>query len=358
MRVAYELTALNLDRGGTSRAIEHTLPILKADPRVEIVEVAHHRRGGRLLGGLARELVYFPHTLPKQVARENVSVLHCPSQLAPPSCPVPVIVTIHDAIGWEHPEWLTRSNVAQLTRRLPLAIAAGAEIITSSDYSRRKLIEALAVDPTRIHTVPLGVDKRFTSVASQKDSEFLDELEVRSPYLFSVGTLQPRKNFGAVLEAFELLAEQHADLQLVVAGARGWRDEDLMMRLASSGVANRVRVLGRVSDLQLAALYRRAEVFVFASRYEGFGFPPLEAMASGTPVASTTATSLAEILGDAAVELDPDSSEQIAESVDRLLTSDDLCREHVDMGIENASRFTWRSTADRIVEIYEIVASR
>lgn len=353
MRVAYELTALELDRGGTARAIEQTLPLLEADPRVEIERIAHAGNGGRIRRGIAREWIYFPRTLPRRVAKLGVDLLHCPSTLAPPRSPVPLVVTIHDAIGWDHPEWLTRANVAQLTHRLPRAVADGAVVITSSDYSRERLIECLDLDPERIHVVPLGVDPRFTADASEQDDQLVDALGVRKPYLLAVGTLQPRKNLEAALAAFELLAPTYPDLQLAIAGARGWRDDELIARISSSPVADRVHALGRVEEPELIALYRRAEAFVFPSRYEGFGFPPLEAMACGTPVVSTTLTCLAEAIGDAAIPIDPDSPQQIAEAVDSLLNSAELRDEYRRRGFSQAAKFSWEKTVDQTISVYE-----
>lgn len=352
IRVAYELTALGLDHGGTARAIEQTLPLLENDPRIEIVRLSHSRRSGRLLRGLDRELRYFPAQLPKRVEQLGVDVLHCPSPLAPPRSAVPTLVTVHDAIAWDHPEWLTRANVAQVTRRLPKAVASGADVITSSEYSRGRLAECLDLDTSRIHVVPLGVDRRFRSGDAGTGSERLGALGITEPFLFTVGTLQPRKNLETALAAFEMLAGDHDQLHFVIAGARGWRDDQLFARIERSPYASRVQALGRVSEDELIALYRGAKVFVYPSRYEGFGFPPLEAMACGTPVASTTVTSLAEAVGDAAAELDPDSAEQMAAVIDSLLRSESLRADHSRRGIDQARKFNWAGTAEQTAELY------
>jgi glycosyltransferase involved in cell wall biosynthesis len=357
MRVAMELTALQLDRAGTARAIEQLLPKLEADPRVEIVPLSHRGRvaktaAGTILRGLARELWYLPHALPRAVERANVDLLHCPSQLAPPRSSVPMVVTLHDAIGWDHPEWLTRANVLQLQKRLPLAIKAGAHVITSSQYSRERIAERLSIDPSRITVVAPGIDARFTPGVTAEDSELLARLGVSERFVLTVGTLQPRKNVEAAISAFERIATGHRDWQLVVAGARGWHDDELQQRLRESAASDRILALGRVTDQQLIALYRAADCFVFPSRYEGFGFPPLEAMACGTPVISSARTSLDEIIGDAAIAIDPDDPEQIAAHLAEVLDTPGLADRLRSRGIEHAAAFTWEASASRTVDVY------
>ena len=350
MRVALELTALQLDRGGTARAIEQLLPRLKSDPRVDLIELQHPgsvptSKLGVIRRGLARELIYMPRALPRDVARSGAELLHCPSSLTPPHSPVPMVVTLHDAIGWEHPEWLTRANVLQLTKRLPRAIENGAHVITSSEYSRGRLAEALAIDPARITTVPLGLDERFTPGPGPADAD--------RPYVLTVGTLQPRKNLEAAIAAFESLPQDDHDL--VIVGARGWHDDELLARVGSSPASARIKLLGRVDDDELIALYRGAECLLFPSKYEGFGFPPLESMACGTPVLSSDRTSLAEAIGDAAVVLDPDDVDQIAGELARVLGDaalrDDLRRR----GHEQAAKFTWERCTDQTIAVYERV---
>ncbi|MBJ7353317.1 MAG: glycosyltransferase family 4 protein [Thermoleophilaceae bacterium] len=362
MRVAIELTALQLDRGGTARAIEQLLPRLEAEPGVELVRLEHEGRVptsslGVIARGLARELWYLPRVLPQRVAASGAEILHCPSQLVPPSCVVPMVVTLHDAIGWEHPEWLTRANVAQLHKRLPRAIASGAHVITSSEYSRGRLIAALDLDPARITTVPLGLDSRFTPEAAAADADAIAALGVGEPYVLTVGTLQPRKNLAAAIEAFELLGSARAE-HLVIVGARGWHDDELIQRIERSTASGRIHLLGRVTDDELIALYRGAECLVFPSRYEGFGFPPLEAMACGTPVISTDNTSLAEAIGDAAEVIDPDDPEQIAETLARVLGSPELRGEMIERGLAHAATFTWQACADATVAVYRALLAK
>lgn len=357
MRVAIELTALELDRGGTARAIVQTLERLRIDPRVELVEFApsgEPRPGqiGTVLRGLWRELHYLPRELPRRVSASGADLLHCPSSLVPLHIDIPLVVTLHDVIGWDHPEWLTRANVLQLRHVLPRALRRGATVITSSRYSRDRIVEVLNVRPERIHVVPLGIDERFTPNSAMDDQKRRAGLGIDRPYLVTVGTLQPRKNLATAIEAFERLSCSE-DLQLVIVGARGWRDDALFERIRRSSKAASILMVGHVSDDELVAVYRGAECFVFPSRYEGFGFPPLEAMASGVPVLSTTNTSLAEAVGDAGIEIHPDDPVGIAEQLQRVLESAELAAELRERGLAHAAQFNWARTVDLMIAAYE-----
>ncbi|MGB0871972.1 MAG: glycosyltransferase family 4 protein [Solirubrobacterales bacterium] len=361
LRVAIELTALELDRGGTARAIDQLLPLLEADPRVDIVEFRHggsvpKSALGRLWRGLARELHFLPRELPRRVTKAGVDLLHCPSSLVPGELDIPAVITLYDVLAWDHPEWLYRANVAQIKMRMPKAIARGVHVITSSHYSKRRIIEVFDIPEDRVSVTVLGLDQRFSSEPGADDSATRSRLGIERPYLLTVGTLQPRKNVEAAIAGFELIADEHPDLDLVLVGARGWDDSALIGRIEASPVSDRVRILGRVSDDELLALYRGAECFVFPSRYEGFGFPPLEAMACGVPVVSSGATSLAEIVEGVGVVIDPEVPQEIADAVEAILGDPALRERMVSAGIEHAAQFTWARCADETIAVYEEVA--
>lgn len=361
VRVAIELTALELDKGGTARAAESLVELLDGDPRVELSLVRHKGREprspvGRITRGLEREFVYLPFTLPRWITRNSPDLLHCPAPLAPARSSCPVVVTVHDVIPWDHPEWMTRRIVKYQRVFLPKLMANSAHIITSSDYSRRRMLELFDVAPERLTTVPLPVDPKFYE--GQVDRARLEGAGVEGPYVLSVGTLQPRKNIEGAIAGYELMRDAGgAQVKLVIVGARGWRDDELMRRVSSSVYAGDIVVAGRVDDATLVDLYRAAECLVFPSRYEGFGYPPLEAMACGTPVVSTDNTSIAEAIGDAAEVIDPDDPGSIAEAIDRVLTDPDRARRLREAGRVQAARFTNQRFLDATVAVYERVLS-
>jgi glycosyltransferase involved in cell wall biosynthesis len=348
MRVALERTALELDTTGTARAIGALQAALDRRTDVSVVPVAQPRwlGRGRIGRGLARELAWLPFALGRSVRGLAVDLLHCPAAVAPPRDPgLPFVVTVYDALAVRHPEWFTRSNVAAVRWLLPRALRNAALVVTATEFGRADVVEAFGVEAERVRAIPLGVDARFSPGEGPRRAR---------PYLLTVGTLQPRKNIGALLRAFEALVARGLEHDLVVAGARGWGDEPLAAAVRASPAADRIELTGRVDDEQLVGLYRGAAAFVFPSRYEGFGLPPLEAMACGTPVVCSDRTSLPEVTGGAALLVDPDDPEALAAAIDQAL--DPECAAGLrERGLAQAARFTWEACAEAHVTAYRWV---
>ena len=335
MRVAYELTGLELDAGGSARAARELRAALEARSDLEIVAVAQPGvRRNRLVRGLARELTWFPVRLPRHVASLGAHVLHCPMPLAPPRRhATPTVVAVGDALPWEHPEWFTRANTLHARTVLTRALRRATAVVVPSQHTRERLRHATGVDAV---VTPWGIGEQFTpGEGATRD------------FLLAVGTLQPRKNLEAAIAAFERL--ERDDLRLVVAGGRGWGDEAVVARARSSPAAARIQLAGRVSDSELIELYRNTACLVFPSRGEGFGFPPLEAMACGTPVVAARSGSLPELLGDAAPLVDPDDVDGLADAVERVLADPELWRGR---GLARAAGFSWPRCAEETVAVY------
>jgi len=170
-------------------------------------------------------------------------------------------------------------------------------------------------------------------------------------FLLAVGTVQPRKNYIRLVEAFRQL--DRANLTLVIAGGRGWLDDPLYERIAALGLENRVRMLGFVPDKDLPALYSAARVFAFPSLYEGFGLPILEAMACGTPVVTSRASSMPEVAGDAALLVDPLDTDALAEALASALDDELLRSSLIEKGLERATVFTWEAAAHKLVDRFQ-----
>ncbi len=354
VRVGLELTVLELDAGGTARAARGLADALVAREDVEVVALG---QGGRVRGGIARGLVrelgWLPFGLPARATRAGLDVLHCPG----PNVPlrpgrVPLVVTVHDDVAWAHPEWMGRANVLQHRLVLERALPRAAAVITPSIFARDAALSRLELDPARVHVVPWGVDARFSPGSETPDRPGDGGL----PYLLAVGTLQPRKNLEAALAAFERAVDAGLEHRLVVVGARGWRDAALVERVKGSRHTQRIRLAGFVADDELAALYRGADALLFPSRYEGFGLPALEAMASGTPVIAARAGALPEVVGDAGLLVDPDDPDALAAAVVELLADADRRAELGAAGLRRAERFTWAACAERTVAIYRAAA--
>lgn len=354
LRVAFDTTGLELDAGGSARAIATLRAQLERRDDVELLQMAHRGQPGsglrRVLRGLHRELVYMPIQLPRRAAAAGADLLHCPVGVASTRSRVPLVVTVNDVMALEHPDWFTRANALQQRLVLPRAVAAAANVIVPSHYTRERLLAKSRIDPWRVDVVPYGVGPPFAP--GRADPAALERLGVKSPYVLTVGTLQPRKNIPAALTAFERATAEGSPHTLVVAGARGWRDDAVAGMLRKP----RIHLLGAVEDEQLVELYRGADCLVFPSLYEGFGFPVLEAMACGTPVVCSDRTSLPEVADDAAVLVDPDDGAAFAAALTEVLSSPARRSELAESGLARAREFSWSRCADLTAAVYRRAA--
>lgn len=331
LRVGFDRTGIALDQGGGARIAEGMRAAV--DQGADVVDLAAPTPGGRVLNGLVREGWW--NTVGASIAARRCDVLHCPLPVAPVFGQVPVVVTIHDALALLHPEWFTRANAVHARTWLKRAAGRAAFVHTSSENSRSDLSMLLGVDPERIVVIAPGVDARFTPGAAP----------ARDPYVLTVGTLQPRKNVEVAIAAAEELGRR-----LVIAGGRGWRDETLVERVRRSRA--HVELAGRVSDDELVGLYRGADAFVFPSLGEGFGLPPLEAMACGTPVLCSDATSLPEVVGDAAILFDPEDPRELARALGAILADPAQRAWLVQAGLRRAAEFSWARCGEQLLALY------
>ena len=255
------------------------------------------------------------------------------------------VCTIHDIIPIDRPEWFTPRFSAWYGWLLPRLIHRVQHIIAVSEFTRRRLIERFGVEPGKVTVIWNGVDAQFTPQPAQAIEEMRHALGIGSSrYLLSTGSLDPRKNLARLLEAWRrILPQLPEDLELVLIGRE---ESSLVFSAANTGdIPPRVRFIGYVKQEQLPALYSGALALVYPSLYEGFGLPPLEAMACGTPVVTSATTSLPEVVGDAAVMVDPANAESIAEGVRRIVECADLRSQLREAGLAHAREITWDRSA-------------
>jgi alpha-1,3-rhamnosyl/mannosyltransferase len=271
---------------------------------------------------------------------------------------VPVVVTVHDLSWIRYPETHPIDRVRWLNRALPTALARAHTVLVDSDFVRSEVISTFAVPAERVRTVYLGVSDEFRPRPAREATATLGRLGLEyGRYVLTVGTIEPRKNLSHVLEAFsQLPAALRERYPLVVAGARGWHERAIVSRLRRLANGRQIRFLGHIASGDLPDLYAGAAVFVFASLYEGFGLPPLEAMASGVPVIVSNRASLPEVVGDAGYTVDVEHSEPLASRIAGLL--DDSCTRAklAQRGIERAERFSWHACAAATLNVYRAVA--
>ncbi len=281
-------------------------------------------------------------------------VFHFPNFVIPPLRRGKAVVTIHDLAFRRHPETVEDRNRQYLEAHIPRTVERADAVIAVSAFSADEIAALLHVPPDRITAVHHGIAGTFKPVPQDAARPILESLGLDRPYLLCVGTIEPRKNIPFLIDVFERLT--HFDGLLVLAGGEGWKTAPILERIARSSRAADIRRIRYVDDTHLPALYSGAELLVQPSRYEGFGFPPLEAMACGTPVLSSAGGSLAEVLGDAAEVLDTFDLDRWLDSATRLLT-DSTWREALSArGRRHAAGFTWQRTAAETAAVYRKVA--
>jgi glycosyltransferase involved in cell wall biosynthesis len=293
------------------------------------------------------------------VRRHPPDVLFVPAHVMPLACPVPSVVTVHDLGYLLYPEAhrpFDRWYLGWTTRRHARLAAC---VIADSEATRADLIRHYQTDPERIVTVYPGRDESLTRVdAPEAISAAKTRYAIDGDYLLYLGTLQPRKNLVRLVEAFAHLQPLTPGLHLVLAGKKGWLYDDLFARAEALGLRDCVLFIGYLADDDKAPLLSGARALVYPSLYEGFGFPVLEAMACGTPVLTSNVSSLPEVVGDAALLVDPLDVDVIAEGMSRLITDDELRVTLVEKGYAQVRKFSWAHAAREVLQVLEAVASR
>jgi len=269
----------------------------------------------------------------------------------------PLVVTVHDLSFLRYPESHPPERIAWLSEGLPDTLRWAGRIIVDSRFIKDELISLLDVRKESITVVYLGVSQDYRPLDNKVLAPKLRELDLEPKgYILSVGTLEPRKNIISLLQAYELLPDSlKARWPLVVVGMRGWKDQAISKHLDSLVSSGRIRVLGYVSIDKLPFIYAGAALFVYPSLYEGFGLPPLEAMASGVPVIASNRASLPEILGNAGVLIDSEDIESLAGVIESLLDDRGKREQMGRMGLEQAEGFTWEACAENTFRVYEDV---
>ena len=280
-------------------------------------------------------------------------VYHFPNFVVPPLRRGKAVVSIHDMSFLRHPEFAEARNQRYLASVIGHSARRADAIITLSRFSAREIQELLGVPADRIFPIPLGAALESPTPDAAAVQAMRARLGLDRPYLLTVSTLEPRKNIPLLVDVFERTA---FDGDLVIAGMRGWKYEPILARIAASPRRDRIRLPGYVPPADLPALYAGAQAFVFPSFYEGFGMPPLEAMLNGVPVVASTGGSLPEVLGDAAVLVEPNDCDAWVARLDAVLHDANLRRRLVAGGRLHAARFTWDETARQTWAVYQKVA--
>jgi glycosyltransferase involved in cell wall biosynthesis len=300
-------------------------------------------------------------SVPLDLRRHKVDLFHEPHYVLPPLVPCRSVVTIHDCIHLRFPQYLPNKLAYAYARTfLWTATHQADRIITVSEASKRDILQYFRIPPEKIEVIYNGIGERFWNAPAEEDIERVRQrYQLTDPFILYAGNIRPHKNLERLIDAFHLLRREGFDaVKLLIIGDEISKYATLRRTVHRHKLHKHVRFLGFVPDQTLAALYRLAAVFVFPSLYEGFGLPPLEAMASGTPVVTSNVSSLPEVVGDAALLVDPYDTEAIAGAVRMVLTDAALRDDLRARGLARAREFSWSRAVERVRQIYAEVGAR
>jgi glycosyltransferase involved in cell wall biosynthesis len=277
-------------------------------------------------------------------------IFHSADQFLPPLRHANSIATVHDLASLRFPAFFDQ-NVLRMNAFLEEHIRRADAIIVPSAHTQQDLVALMSVPTERIHIVRPPVCPTFSATPTANDAAVVKKFSLETPFILFVGTLEPRKNVGAVIEAFSRLA-RGTRCELLIVGKKGWMYEPIFRAIENSPVNNRLRYLDFVSDDELAVLYRKAMMFVYPSFYEGHGSPVVEAMASGIPIITSANSSLREIADGVALLIDPSKPDEIAEAMHMLLDDEVRRVEMRQRGLHVVEQFTANAAARNVLSIY------
>lgn len=298
-------------------------------------------------------------SIPARLAQERVDLFHSPHYVLPPLVPCKSVVTIHDCIHLMFPQYLpSRLAYGYAKTFMWWAAHRSARVLTVSDASKRDILRYFDIPADKVTVIHNGLDGRMGVPPPEADVHRVRErFQLQEQFILYAGNVKPHKNVERLIDAFHLLHSNGFEhLKLLIVGNDISKYATLRRAIHAHNLHKYVRFLGFVPDTTLAILYRLASVFVFPSLYEGFGFPPLEAMASGTPVVTSNISSLPEVVGSAAVLVDPYDARSIADGIRSVLTDERLRQDLHAKGLEQVRKYSWETAARETLAIYDQVA--
>lgn len=299
-------------------------------------------------------------TIPLDLRREQVDLFHAPHYVLPPLTPCRSVVTIHDCIHLRFPQYLPH-RLAYVYARSSLWVAThrASRVLTVSETSKRDILRYFRVPESKIDVIYNAIDERLGEATDAELAEVRERYQLNDPFVLYAGNIKPHKNLERLIEAFNTLRRGELEhVKLLIIGDEISKYPALRRAVHRHKLHKHVRFFGFVPDKTLASLYRLASVFVFPSLYEGFGLPPLEAMAAGTPVITSNVSSLPEVVGDAAILIDPYEPDAIADAMRRVLTDERLRADLRQKGLARVKEFSWERSVQRVRAIYtEVIES-
>lgn len=296
---------------------------------------------------------YLP--IPVEVFTGRVDLYHATDFVLPPTCSATrTVLTVHDLSFVRVPETTSPRLKAYLDVAVPKSVKRADYVLADSQATKDDLVDLYQISPDKISVLLSGVDRRFVRVNDRSSV-----LTTRNryhfgsrPYIFSIGTVQPRKNYGRLIQALGAIRAEGYDIDLVIAGGRGWLEDPIYETISKLKMDEHVHFIGFASEEDLPLLYSGAECVVFPSLYEGFGLPVLEGMACGTPVITSNISSLPEVAGDAALLVNPYDTDAITDAIRQILSDQTLRMTLIQKGYNRAKQFSWEAAAEKLKQIY------
>lgn len=296
--------------------------------------------------------------LPKRLRQDRPNLLHV-QYTSPVFCATPIVVSVHDVSFLEHPDYFTPFRALQLRCTVYRTVKSAARVITPSEFSKRRILSAYHLDEEKVVVLPNGVSSEFRPISRETSQRWVESsFRLPTPFILTVGDLQPRKNHVGLIRAFEKLVRAHPQMRhhLVIVGKETWRASAVRAAAKRSSVSNRIHFTGFVSDEGLRRLYGACDLFVYPSLYEGFGLPILEAMACGRAVACSNTSAMPEVADSAALLFDPNSDDEMVLAMRDLLLNPELRQRMERLALQRAAMFSWESTAAKTLDLYYEVA--
>jgi glycosyltransferase involved in cell wall biosynthesis len=297
------------------------------------------------------------YDLPRRVAQDRPSLLHV-QYTAPLACSAAIVVSVHDVSFLEHPEYFTSFRALQLRLTVRRTVKAASCVLTPSEFSKRRILDAYKLSDDKVVVLPYGVSSVFHPVARETAQRSMRTSLPPLPFILTVGDLQPRKNHLGLIQAFEDLIAAYPQLphHLLVVGKETWYSPTIRAAAKKSQVADRIHFTGFVDDEEVRRLYGACDLFVYPSLYEGFGLPILEAMACGRAVACSNTSAMPEVADSAALLFDPSSRRDLVFSMRDLLLNPELRQRMERLSVQRAAMFSWTNSAAKTLDVYYAVA--
>lgn len=295
--------------------------------------------------------------LTRRVRTDRPDLLHV-QYTAPLGCNVPIVVTVHDVSYLERPQYFSPFRRMQLRSTVSRTVRRAARVIAPSAFSRDRIAEEYEISPESITVIHNGVDPQFKPMPRETARpRVADRFDIHSPYVLTVGDLQPRKNQTGLIRAFADMLRARPELphHLVLVGKENWHGQEVRAVADASGFADRIHFTGFVNDEELRTLYAGSDLFVFPSFYEGFGLPILEAMACGRAVACSNTSAMPEVADSAALLFHPMSRTEMTRAMLDILREPELRQRLERLGQQRAARFSWRRAAEETLGVYDCV---